>query len=263
MDQGGLSYTDEGNGVPVLCLHGAPGSVRDFRWIAGLLGENHRVIRTEQPGFGATPIEACPDSDFRSRADWFARCMDSLKLDRAFLFCHSLGGGYGAALAAHHPDRVLGLAMVCALGLRRHRGMRSAPMAQYVSPLLRIAPLRRAMVPILRQGFIRAGFPKSTSAEALVQTMHMVASINFQAHRQHLEMLTAPCFVAWAEDDSLVETDISLGLAEVSKPGPRHPFPSGGHNLQKTQAVSLAHVFAQWSASVEGAEFSAPAKNGS
>ena len=60
-EAGALSYTDEGTGVPLVCLHGGPGSVRDFRWIAPVLTEHFRVIRTEQPGFGGTPSPPVPN----------------------------------------------------------------------------------------------------------------------------------------------------------------------------------------------------------
>lgn len=251
LEQGGLSYTDEGEGTALLCLHGGPGSVRDFRWIAPVLSDSFRVIRTEQPGFGGTAIDACPQVDFRSRADWFARCLDGLEVDRALLLCHSLGGGYGAALAARHPDRVIGVAMVAALGLSKHRGMRSAPLAQFVSPLLRLGLLKRLAMPILREGFVRSGFPRSTSDSAYVETMHMVASIDFETHRHHLEQMKVPSLVAWAEDDPLVETAISEALAALAPKGPRYCFPSGGHNLQKTMAVELAAELVGWAATLQ------------
>ena len=243
---GSLSYTDEGEGFPLVCLHGGPGSVRDFRWIAPLLSDEFRVIRTEQPGFGGTPVAACPQVDFASRADWFAHCLDHLGIDEAILLCHSLGGGYGAALAARHPGRVRGLAMVAALGLSKHRGMRSAPLAQMVSPVLRIPWFRRLFMPVLRAGFVRSGFPKSVPDSAYVETMHMVAGIDFHRHRKHLEQMDAPCMVAWADDDPLVETSISMGLAAAANPGPRPSFSEGGHNLQKTMAVELAEHLKRW-----------------
>lgn len=245
---GGLSYTDEGQGPAVVCLHGGPGSVRDFRWIAPVLSDAFRVIRTEQPGFGGTPVAACPQADFESRADWFARCLDHLNVEKAILLCHSLGGGYGAAIAARHPDRVLGVAMIAALGLSKHRGMRSAPLAQFISPMLRVGLLRRLAMPILRAGFVRSGFPKSVPDSAYVETMHMVASIDFAAHQRHLEQMDAPCLVAWAEDDPLVETTISEALAAAANKGPRYRFSSGGHNLQKTMAVELAGALRTWRA---------------
>tara|TARA_Y100001934_G_scaffold263973_1_gene340252 strand:+ start:447 stop:1136 length:690 start_codon:yes stop_codon:yes gene_type:complete len=220
--------------------------VRDFRWIAPALSKTFRVIRTEQPGFGGTPISACPQVDFESRADWLASCLDHLNVDQAILLCHSLGGGYGAALAARHPDRVRGVAMIAALGLSKHRGMRSATLAQFISPLLRVKWLRQLAMPTLRAGFVRSGFPKSTPDSAYVETMHMVASIDFAAHQKHLQQMRAPCLVAWAEDDPLVETAISEALASAANEGPRCRFSSGGHNLQKTMAIELADALQTW-----------------
>ncbi|MEC7750164.1 MAG: alpha/beta hydrolase [Myxococcota bacterium] len=249
-EAGALSYTDEGTGVPLVCLHGGPGSVRDFRWIAPVLTEHFRVIRTEQPGFGGTPIAACPEPDFSARADWFVRCLDHLGINQSLLLCHSLGGGYGAAIAARHPDRVAGVAMIAALGLSKHRGMRSASLAQLVTPFLRFSRLRTIMMPIIREGFRRGGFPRSVPDDAYVETMRMVAAIDFRAHRKHLETMNAPCFIAWAQDDPLVETAISEVLSTTANAGPRHVFPRGGHNLQKTMAVELSNALKAWSATL-------------
>ena len=44
---GPIAYTDEGEGQPLVAVHGLPGSVRDFRWLAPALPESIRLLRVD------------------------------------------------------------------------------------------------------------------------------------------------------------------------------------------------------------------------
>ena len=56
---GPVGYTDVGDGPVVVALHGAPGSVRDWRWLGPLLEPRIRLVRVDMPGYGDTPRALC------------------------------------------------------------------------------------------------------------------------------------------------------------------------------------------------------------
>ncbi|MEV2275286.1 4-carboxymuconolactone decarboxylase [Nocardiopsis sp. NPDC049922] len=79
------------------------------------LARDHRVLRYDLPGHGPSPASLPPGSG-ATVAD-LARLVLDLADARGWTAFHyagiSLGGAVGAHLAAHHPERVASLALVC------------------------------------------------------------------------------------------------------------------------------------------------------
>ena len=67
-----------------------------------------------------------------------------------------------------------------------------------------------------------------------------MAATSVEAHSFNLGVLTIPTLVAWARDDRLIEAEIFDELSPKAPDGPRLPFDTGGHNIQKSQASELA-----------------------
>ncbi|MFD7661999.1 3-oxoadipate enol-lactonase [Streptomyces sp. NPDC059788] len=86
---------------------------------AEVLARRFRVIRWDLPGHGGTPYDVLGDgTDGRPRTvaglgGLVLGLADSLGIDRFAYAGISLGGAVGAWLAAHHPERIASLALVC------------------------------------------------------------------------------------------------------------------------------------------------------
>src|SRR6185503_18282779 len=131
MPHGDLSYVDEGpREAPALFLvHGVPGSVRDFRYLAPQLSDVVRVVRLDLPGFGGSAPVADAVETLPGRARIVLALADHLGVSRFSVLGHSMGGGTAMVLASPHPDRVRLLVLVASLALSRHRGLGLPPWA--------------------------------------------------------------------------------------------------------------------------------------
>ena len=103
LQRGPAAMLDVGEGPAVLCVHGLPGSYRDFRWLAEPLVGHARLIAVDLPGFGQTPVQTCPDPSPEGRAAFVLEVMDALGLDRPLLVGHSMGGVVALAAVAQRP----------------------------------------------------------------------------------------------------------------------------------------------------------------
>jgi haloalkane dehalogenase len=103
-----LAHVDEGDGAPVLMLHGEPTWSFLWRKVAGpVLAAGHRVILPDLPGFGRSdkPIdEAWYSYDRHVHA--MAALLEELDLRGVTLVLHDWGGPIGLRLAVEHADRV-------------------------------------------------------------------------------------------------------------------------------------------------------------
>jgi 3-oxoadipate enol-lactonase len=99
----------EGEGEPVVMLHGLGGTANVFTPLAPALAR-HRTIRFDLPGSGRSHrVEAAPSLDlFVERT---LRVMQEAGVERAHLVAHSMGTIVAAHLAAGDPGRVASLAL--------------------------------------------------------------------------------------------------------------------------------------------------------
>ena len=103
-----LAVLDEGDGPPVLLLHGFPDSSAVWRHqVSALVAAGFRPIAPDLRGFGASDRPEGVDAYrvTRSVADVVA-ILDELGLERAHVVGHDWGAGLAWVLAALVPDRV-------------------------------------------------------------------------------------------------------------------------------------------------------------
>ena len=102
---------DEGDGPPVLWLHGLGGTWRDFGTQIDRLADRVRCIVPELRGHGRTPPVPGPFTT-AVLGDDVALVLDVLGVDRAVVVGLSLGGMVAQAVALDYPERVAGLVLV-------------------------------------------------------------------------------------------------------------------------------------------------------
>lgn len=103
-----LAVLDEGEGHPVLLLHGFPDSSRLWRHqVAALSAAGMRAIVPDLRGFGESDKPAAVEeyAVARSVADMVA-ILDTLAIDRAHVVGHDFGAVVAWVLAALVPERV-------------------------------------------------------------------------------------------------------------------------------------------------------------
>jgi pimeloyl-ACP methyl ester carboxylesterase len=100
-----LFYTDQGQGSPVVLVHGWSCDGTDWSWQIPALVSNHRVITVDLRGHGHS---SAPEGGYTPRgfANDIARLLKDLDVPPAVVVGHSLGGAIACALAVEHPERV-------------------------------------------------------------------------------------------------------------------------------------------------------------
>jgi len=104
---------DEGDGHPVILLHGLASSSVTFDMVVPLLRDNHRVISIDLLGFGKSPAPNTATYTLEEHVAAVERTIRTLKINgRATLVGHSLGSLIAARYAAQNPSTLSHLILV-------------------------------------------------------------------------------------------------------------------------------------------------------
>lgn len=156
MDLQGLQvhYRDEGQGMPIVLLHGTAASLHTWDDWTQTLQKQYRVIRLDLPAFGLTGPNATHDYSLENYSNFLNEFLNQLAIDSCYLAGNSLGGAIAWYHAAAYPQRVKKMVLLNPAG--------------YVSGSKKPFVFRLAATPVLNQ-IIRYVSPKSFIAHNLQQ----------------------------------------------------------------------------------------------
>jgi pimeloyl-ACP methyl ester carboxylesterase len=104
---------EQGDGAPVVCVHGMWGSSFLYRKVLGeLAARGLRGVVWDLPGFGLAERPADYDYSWSGLGRFAAAAARTLELARFHLVVHDIGGPVGFELAASLPERVASLTIL-------------------------------------------------------------------------------------------------------------------------------------------------------
>lgn len=112
---GDVAFVDEGDGPPVLLLHGAPITSLGFCRVIRGLRDRYRVIAPDLPGFGQSRAGVAFRGSLQEYATSVEELCSALGLARFVLFGCDAGACIGLAAAGAMPFRVAGLVVADAV----------------------------------------------------------------------------------------------------------------------------------------------------
>jgi pimeloyl-ACP methyl ester carboxylesterase len=106
-----VRYVDVGSGRPVVLVHGQGGAWQWWLRVLPAVARHTRVIALDLAGFGASEPVGAGDV-FSEQVATVIGILDELRLARATIVGHSMGGLVSLKVACDHPGRVDGLMLI-------------------------------------------------------------------------------------------------------------------------------------------------------
>jgi pyruvate dehydrogenase E2 component (dihydrolipoamide acetyltransferase) len=223
----------EGDGAPVLLMHGFGGDLNTWMFTQPALAEGRRVIALDLPGHGGSTKEVGA-GDAESLTDAVEGAMGPLDLARCHLVGHSMGGAVAALLALRRPDLVSSLSLIASAGLGPEIN------GPFIDGFVRVAR-RREAVEILNLLVHDPALVSRTMVEDVLRYKRLdgvsaaltrIAEAWFAGGRQSLDLtdriatLTMPVQVIWGRNDRIIPVAHAEALASRF---PVHIIEQAGH----------------------------------
>ena len=246
------AWIDEGQGLPLVFVHGFPLSRDGWRPQIDDLSASLRTIAPNLPGFGGR--KASSGSLTMDRlADDVASLIVELGARPVVLVGHSMGGYVALAFARRHPELLRGLVLVAtrsgpdsaeaAAGRRATaEKVRAAGIEVVVDGMLpkMLAPVNRS------SGSLAAirGLMLSSSREGVIGALLGMAD-RFDS-TPGLRQISVPTLVVTGADDEVIAPAESAALAGAI-PGARlRVLPDAGHMVAWEQPAAFSRELRDW-----------------
>jgi pimeloyl-ACP methyl ester carboxylesterase len=266
-ESGGIQsfVREQGEGDPVVCMHGVPASSFLYRKVlAELAARGLRGIAFDLPGLGLAARPQPFDYSWTGLGRFAIAAVDGLALDRFHLVVHDIGGPVGFELAAAMPQRVASLTILNTIvavdGFRRPWSMQPFAVRGLGELWLRsiTKPAFRALMHLQGIGDRTAVSEQELDAylELLKRTdggrafLSIMRGFERTASKQKLyegavRGVPYPVQVVWGADDPALKLSTqgerARRIAEVEKV---HALPAK-HFLQEDQAPAVADRIAR------------------
>ena len=102
-----LHHQIQGDGAPLMILHGLFGSSDNWRSIASQLSQERQVISVDLPNHGQSPHT--DNVAYQDMADDVAVLIQELGLKNVDMLGHSIGGKVAMTIATSYPDKIKSL----------------------------------------------------------------------------------------------------------------------------------------------------------
>lgn len=236
-----IRHTRQGDGPPVVVMHGWGASIETVASIVQALSNIAEVHALDLPGFGESQAPPVPwgVDDYRR---FLARFMDMVGIaEPAALIGHSNGGRVAIALAAAEPERVSRMILIDSAGIRAKRGVtyyRKVAMAKVGKhAAMRLgAPGRR-----LRDVLVKKAASADYAAASPQMRPTFVRLVNSDL-RELLPRVSVPTLLIWGEQDTATPLRDGKLMERLIPDAGLVVFEGAGHYSYLEQPARFARI---------------------
>ena len=197
-----INYTDEGNGTPVLLLHGWGSSLPLYRRIIDSLKGRCRLVAVDFPGCGGSDTMSEP-WDIKSYSDFVLKFMAAVGLENPIMIGHSHGGRvtlYMSAMGLVSPPKIVLLDSAGLIPKKTVKQKLKAKSFKAIKRVLTLPLIKNYSEPLLCKARNHYGSADYNAApEVLRKTL--VSLVNTDL-RDIIPNIKCPTLLIWGENDT-------------------------------------------------------------
>lgn len=234
-----VHYTEQGQGKPLVLMHGWGCNTNTVASIAATAALSNRVISVDFPGFGLTP-EPPSVWGVEDYTHMIEQLVDQLGLKDVSLAGHSMGGRVGILYSSRRP--VEKLILIDAAGIKPRRSMRyyikvySFKAGKWLANTFLPKAKAEALIDSWR------GKGSSDYANASPRMRAILSKMVNEDLSDRLPLVKAPTLLVWGENDTATPMADARKMERLIPDAGLVSFPGCGHFSFLDNPVQFAAV---------------------
>lgn len=259
LDAGRMHYIDEGEGSPLVMIHGTPSWSFLYRNLIKVLRKKHRCIAIDMLGFGLSDKPENWSYKPRAHAANFEQLMEHLQLKDVTLLVHDFGAPIGLAYAIQHPENVKNIVMLNSWtwSLSKHQSFSKkskllvGPLGKFLHSKLNVSADvlihelfedEENMPEPIKEQYIKALGNPHDSVRNLACARELVGVSKWydELWKSRRKIQDIPTLILWGKRDRLIKLEALQSWKKFFHECYVIPFEDSGHFLQEENAAEIA-----------------------
>jgi pimeloyl-ACP methyl ester carboxylesterase len=255
---GTVAWGREGEGPPIVLVHGTPSWSYAWREVARRLAERFTVYRWDLLGYGDSEQGDGQDVSIAAQARYLGELLDLWGLEAPVVAGHDIGGAIvlRAHLCEGRPFAALTLVDAVVFNpwvtaatahIRRHRDAYASMPAHVYEQVVR-AHLRTAMAhqpsPEVIDAYVRPWLGPA-GQRAYLRKLEQIDERQTAELEPRLGEVGVPAQVIWGEQDAWLSPALASRLAEAIPVASLHLVPAAGHFVMEDDPGAVATLLAE------------------
>jgi 2-hydroxymuconate-semialdehyde hydrolase len=242
---GDVAYLRQGQGPPLVLLHGIPSSSYLWRDVIGPLSATFDVLAPDLLGYGDSDKRLDADLSIAAQARYMVAFMESLGVHQAAVVGHDIGGGIAQLMAVDEPQRVARLILIDSVV---DNNWPVADIARLKEPawdqIMVNIDLRKGLRKGLEAGIVTEGrvtdelvdewtrpFQDLGGRRAYLRAARALNNRDLMSRAKHIEEIVTPTLILWGADDAFLEPRWAETLQHKLRDTTVEIIDPGGHFL--------------------------------
>ncbi|MFA6247264.1 MAG: alpha/beta hydrolase [Mucilaginibacter sp.] len=241
-EEKGFTYIEEGQGEPLLLLHGLMGALSNWDAVINEFSANYRVL------IPVLPIYDMPllTTGVRALSKFVHKFIKYKKLSNVVLLGNSLGGHVGLVYVLAHPGYVKALVLTGSSGLYENAFGGSFP--------------RRESIDFVREKVRYTFYDPIIATEEMVLDIHAMINDRHKVIRllamaksairhnmkDELRKITMPVSLIWGRDDKITPPEVAVEFNELLPNSELHWIDKCGHAPMMERPVEFNQYLKQF-----------------
>lgn len=204
-EDGKYSYIEEGEGVPILVLHGLFGALSNFGSVIAHFSKNHKVVVPRMPLYDLSLAK----TGVKSLARFIEDFVEHKGYDEVILLGNSLGGHVALIYANKRPERVKAMVLTGSSGLYENAFGGSFPRRgdkEYIRKKIAVTFYDPKMV---TDELVDVTFEIVQDRNRLIRVLALAKSAIRHNMRKELENYHMPVCLIWGRNDTITPPEVA------------------------------------------------------
>jgi len=242
---GDIAYLRQGQGPPLLLLHGIPSSSYLWRDVIDPLSASFDVLAPDLLGYGDSDKRLDADLSIAAQARYVVAFMETIGVHQAAVIGHDIGGGVAQLMAADEPQRVARLILIDSAV---DNNWPVPVIARLKEPawdhIMVNIDMRKGLREGLEKGMVTAGrvtdevvdewtrpFQDLGGRRAYLRAARALNNRDLVGRSKHIEEIETPTLILWGANDAFLEPRWAEVLQHKFRNATVEIIDPGGHFL--------------------------------